>query len=208
MNEGVTGFCVPETEGQGAQLVQAMVQWGVFLLSPQRRDELATTLAKAGVTATQVHAVAAFVAESEPEPVNHRRYLAALLSDQDRLQRAISDLGSYHQAKADRAVNRTPDANAMTVEPEPWDHDRMCRVAASWVRTGEESLDSAARRLGVHVSTLKAMVDRGRVLTATPPELVGEPKPKKAPVVDADKWVAMTKEAKVADVRKRLKEKP
>lgn len=171
---------VPEPEGQDADspvpLADGLRDLGLFVLSGQARDDAAATCAANGVTLRHVEDLIAFVAEVEDRP-KARRIVAGMLTDGAKLRRAVADLHAFRAAERKRGV--LPDAGGDRAfgdkpakvgpldgeDAQVWPHDRMCRIAWCRVHSDRRSVAEVAAELGVSETTLKTMLDRGRVLS-------------------------------------------
>lgn len=99
-----------EQSTQEASLASTLVDLGVFLLAPAKREATAAALGLAGLTCADLHDLAAFVAESELEAPRRRRYLASVLADPGVARRAIDDVRAHraHEAAGAKPVAAEP----------------------------------------------------------------------------------------------------
>lgn len=102
MNESTTDSLIHSKENQSANLADVLREVGVFVLSTAKRAQLATTLLAAGLGVQSVREIAAFIAESEPEGPQQRRYLAALLSDTAKAREAADNIEAFRLSQSGR----------------------------------------------------------------------------------------------------------
>ncbi len=149
-------------------------------------------LAAAGIEASHLREIAAFIAETEEDQGKRRKYLASVLVAVELVKTALAGIAEHRERAArESAANPEQDAPAHAVNmpvgalscpcpacclarssqppPEPWDHDRQCRIAASLVTSDRRSREEVAQLLGVSETTLELMVARGQQWRALPP---------------------------------------
>lgn len=171
--------------GKVEELADGLRDLGLFVLSGQAREEAAETCAANGVTLRHVEDLLAFVGEVEDSP-KARRVVAGMLCDGAKLRRAVADLHAFRAAEkkrgihpsagGDRAFGDKP-AKAGPLDGEDaqvWSHDRMCRIAWCRVNSDRRPVAEVAQELGVSETTLKTMLDRGKLLSQS--MLPGNPK--------------------------------
>lgn len=198
MNEGTNSFVLSLQNGEGVGTV--LVEFGVFALSTARRSAAEAVCAAVRVQPVELRDLLGYIREGEPVEGTARRYMAAIVSDETKLRDAVEGLRAFRRAQAAMARVTKPQepedtgpahmanlplgsptcpcmecakARAKATPAEPWDHDRMCRVAWCRVNGDKRPMAEVAAELGVSDSTLGAMLDRGRVLSEPRPELLG-----------------------------------
>lgn len=214
-------------EVQVVQLASTLLALGVFCLSTAKRLEVAARLQSLTVGNQQLLDLDSYIRESEPDVGKSRRYLAALLGDDAKLRDALGGLAAYLREKPkaeDDGPSHVPNMprgyagceckgcvgyRGTVVEPEPvpadapkeaWDHDRQCRIAWCCVHGDKRDPASVAREMGVSETTLEVMLDRGRVLSASPlVEAIG-----KAPSMKQIAKEEKATERRVTDFRERM----
>ena len=196
------GTLPPPQSTEGTTLASTLTELGVFLMAPAKQRATAAQLAGAGVTADHLRLISDFVAESEPDAGQRRRYLAAVLVDVARTKEALANIETHRASATPRdeyhAIN-TPIGSTScscsacrlyraSVSVEPWDHDRQSMVAACLAGGDRWSLERVAEFFGVSQTTAALMVERGRVLKASAyvESLGAAPLKKKEPVDDAE----------------------
>ena len=214
-------------EVQVVQLASTLLALGVFCLSTAKRLEVAARLAALTVDTQQLVDLDGYIRESEPDTGKSRRYLAALLGDDAKLRDALGGLAAYLREKP-KAEGDGPahmpnmprgfagcdcrecvGFRGTVVAPEPlpadapkeaWDHDRQCRIAWCCVNGDKRDPASVAREMGVSETTLNVMLERGRVLSASPlVEALG-----KAPSMKQIAKEEKATERRVTDFRERM----
>ena len=196
------GTLPPPQSTEGTTLASTLTELGVFLMAPAKQRATAAQLAGAGVTADHLRLISDFVAESEPDAGQRRRYLAAVLVDVARTKEALANIETHRASATPRdeyhAIN-TPIGSTScscsacrlyraSVSVEPWDHDRQSMVAACLAGGDRWPLERVAEFFGVSLTTAAVMVERGRVLktSAYVESLGAAPLKKKEPVDDAE----------------------
>lgn len=152
------------------------------------RLALAKLLEANGITPDDVAMLALHCRSTVDGEPGARRVLASILADPEKARVRLDDLRAIHALRAARQ-NRGFGDKPTTPGPtegetkEAWEHDRMCRIA--WCRThGDRApVELVAKELGVSETTLRIMVDRGRVLS-TSPLLDGVEKPTRKMVAE------------------------
>ena len=194
------GTLPPPQSTEGTTLASTLTELGVFLMAPAKQRATAAQLAGAGVTADHLRLISDFVAESEPDAGQRRRYLAAVLVDVARTKEALANIETHRASATPRdeyhAIN-TPIGSTScscsacrlyraSVSLEPWDHDRQSMVAACLVVSDKWSLKRLSDFFGISETTAGLMVERGMVLrrSAYLDSLGVAPRLKKGAMVD------------------------
>ena len=196
---------LPPQNGEGDSLVSTLTEFGVFVLAPARLRATALALSAAEIDAGKVRELAAFIAGTEDDEGKQRKYLASVLSDVERAKAAIAGLEAHRRARAESTkpvdvgpphmvnlplgVSSCPcsacvQARAKQPPPEPWDHDRQCRIAHCLVVSDKRSRTEVAELLGVSETTLGVMLDRGRTLSTSALPIVKGRKPSEVRKMD------------------------
>lgn len=103
MSEGVSYEALSDSQTRAredaevAALDEALVREGVFVLSNERRAELARRLHNASMDPDAVLLMSEFVRETEPDIGAARRYLAGILGSPEQLQGAIARVRAYRE---------------------------------------------------------------------------------------------------------------
>lgn len=183
-------------EGEDSSVHGTLVLLGVFALVPSRQRAAAKDLEAAGVTAADLRDVAAWIGRAEKDEGQRCKFLAGLVVPAERMVEAVRGLREHEAAVSKRAAvtggsdgpphmvnmpigsascncGQCVARRAAMPAPEPWDHDRMCRVAWCRVNGDKRSREEVAAELGVSVTTLGTMLDRGRALSAPLEPLAG-----------------------------------
>lgn len=192
MNEGVNHGSALYQNQNGEGVDSVLLAFGVFALSPAKRAQVVESAALVTCSAAEMRALFDYIAEGEKDEGTARRYMAAIVGDDVRLRDAveglraflrareamrkvtqIEDKGPKHMANLPLGSTTCPcracaDARAAKTEAEPWDHDRMCRVAWCRVQGDRQPAAVVARDLGVSETTLGVMLERGRTLSLSP----------------------------------------
>lgn len=204
----------PPQNGDDDSIVRTLTECGVFVLAPARLRATAVALAAAGIDAEQVRQLASFIAGTEDDEGKRRKYLASVLSSAERAKQAVAGLNEHRLAAAQLPTTSGPthmvnmpigttschcvgcvQARAKQPSPEPWDHDRMCRIAKCLVDGDKKSVAYVADLLGVSETTVGLMVPRGRVLSQS---AVTTPKGLTAKQVDATEKIERDRRAEFA----------
>lgn len=194
MKEGVNSLSPSFQKGDGVGSV--LLAFGVFALSPSRRIEVEERSERLNIADDELHGLLCYVREGEPRDGTARRYMAAIVSDDVRLRNAVegfrefrkrqaaavakpaAPVGPPHMVNLPMGTSSCPcaacEAARGKVVPEPWDHDRQCRVAYCLVYGDRKPLQQVAELLGISETTLRVMLDRGRSLSA--PATVSRPR--------------------------------
>ncbi len=207
LNEGVNdSFAHSFQNGEGVDSV--LLSHGVFALSPAKRKQVDESATQLQVGWEELRDLLAHIRDGEPNEGTARRYMAAIVSDpirfrdaidglrafkraQDSLRRATKpvDVGPPHMVNLPLGVSSCPcvacvQARAKQPPPEPWDHDRQCRIAHCLVVSDKRSRTEVAELLGVSETTLGVMLDRGRTLSTSALPIVKGRKPSEVRKMD------------------------
>jgi hypothetical protein len=143
---------------------------------PEQRAALARRLFEAAVQADDVELLGDHCRGTVEGAAAAARVLVSLLVDDAKRTARLADLRVVRDAQARRAAakGRAPGDTPASPAPLPgedrevWDHDRQCRIAWCRVNGDHRSEAEVAAELGVKPGTLRAMLDRGRALSASP----------------------------------------
>lgn len=148
-------------------------RFGVDVGEPIRRAEKAGRLESLGFEVADLD-IAFTHLEAHSEAGKGPRLIAFMAMNPERLRATIVDCRAFQEARGQRKDGRAPGDAKHVPGPtqgetqEAWEHDRMCRIAWCRVHGDHRSREEVARELGVSVTTLGTMLDRGRVLSASP----------------------------------------
>lgn len=146
---------------------------------PTERQALAVRMLQVGIEPADVALLAEHCRATVEGAAAAARVLVSLLIDDRKRDARLIDLREIAQRKAIRArqdedgeVNGgdRPYVPGPTEgeSREAWDHDRQCRIAWCRVHGDHRPVGEVARELGVSETTLGVMLERGRVLSASP----------------------------------------
>ena len=158
-----------------ADIAEALAVYEVHAGFPEKRMGLAGQLVAAGVSLDDIELVGDHCRATVEGVAAAARVLASLLGDDRKLQARLVDLRTIREAQAKRAlrgVDKAPGDQPYVPGPigeEPravWEHDRQCELAVCRVDSDRRSIAEVAREMDVSETTLRVMLDRGRVLRA------------------------------------------
>jgi hypothetical protein len=157
-------------------LADALAVFEVHAGFPEQRAALARRLFEAAVQADDVELLGDHCRGTVEGAAAAARVLVSLLVDDAKRTARLADLRVVRDAQARRAAakGRAPGDTPASPAPLPgedrevWDHDRQCRIAWCRVNGDHRSEAEVAAELGVKPGTLRAMLDRGRALSASP----------------------------------------
>ena len=187
---------VPEQQFDGVPSV--LLAHGVFILSTERRQAVATLCAAALVTASELHDLLLFIADSEPVPATARRYMAAIVGDGIKLRESIDGMRSFRRGQASMTRAEVPVAvvpagpshvpnmprgslacvcgacvaarSAVATDSQP-SSDRACGMVRCRVDGDRRTVAEVAAEMVMAEADVAAMLERGRALADPPPPL-------------------------------------
>lgn len=144
-------------DAEVAALDEALVREGVFVLSNERRAELARRLHNASMDPDAVMLMSEFVRETEPDIGNARRYLAGILGSPEQLQGAIARVRAYRErwgnGKPEReqapgeSIRRENMERRDSDQSAEWARMRTARMALAMHRGDRWPLERIAKEL-------------------------------------------------------------
>ena len=197
MNERMSldASLVPEQNSEGTTSA-VLLAFGVFVLSPERRQAAATLCAAALVTPAELHDLMQFVAEGEPVAATARKYMGAIVGDAGKLRDAVEGMRSFRRGQAAMARADVPAApvpagpahmpnmprgtlsclcvacvaaRAAVADSQPAG-DRACGMVRCRVDGDRRTVAEVAAEMGMAEAEVAAMLERGRALAdPTPP---------------------------------------
>ena len=87
----------PPQNGDEVTVADVLLRQGVFVLAPAKRRATAAALEAAGITATNIADVAAFLELNEPDEIKRRRYLASVVVDVTSCKESIASLAEFRK---------------------------------------------------------------------------------------------------------------
>lgn len=156
-------------------LAEALAVYEVHAGFPEQRLKLAGLLVGAGVSIADIELVGDHCRATVEGVAAAARVLTSLLVDDRKLQARLVDLRTIREAQAKRELRgREPAPGDQPYVPGPigeesrevWEHDRQCELAVCRVDSDRRSITEVALEMRVSETTLRLMLDRGRVLRA------------------------------------------
>lgn len=193
-----------------SDLSDCLIVYGLEIGFAERRIALAKLIHEDGLSVTDLELLGDHCQATTTNEASAANVLRKLLSEPKLRDERLADLRK--RAELQRA-KQGGDANGDSRKPigplegedrEVWDHDRQCRIAYCHHHGDRWPVEKVARELGVRLTVAEGMIDRGRVLCASP---VLDGKRHAAPPTPTENATAQREERqRIGDFRQRMRD--
>lgn len=154
-------------------LSDCLIVYGLEIGFAEKRLALARMLDNDGISLADLEMLGDHCKASTTSEASAANVLRKLLSEPKLRDERLADLrkradlqkAKHTEANAD---SRRPIGPLAGEDPEAWGRDRQCRIAYCHSHGDRWPIERIAREMGLHAGTVSGMIDRGRVLCASP----------------------------------------